>query len=94
MDFNITQNGYIIEVRGIIKTIANAESVIEALNNIHDDKIVLKIYDSFGLPSSIIGYLVKFKDEGKHIVLEVGSDLLYELLDNLNLITPFNVKKI
>jgi hypothetical protein len=94
MEFNINQHGNIIEVEGIIKTIANAESVIEALKNTNGNFIVLRIKESFGMPSSIIGYLVKLKDEGKQISLEVGSDILYELLDNLNLIKTFNVKKI
>ena len=94
MEFNIHQYGNTIEIEGIIKTIANAESVIDALKNINSDYIVIKVKDSFGMPSSIIGYLVKLKDEGKQISLEIGSDILYELLDNLNLIHTFNVKKI
>ncbi len=94
MEFNIHQHGNTIEIEGVIKTIANAESVIDALKTINSDYIILKVKDSFGMPSSIIGYLVKLKDEGKQISLEIGSDILYELLDNLNLIHTFNVKKI
>ena len=94
MEFRINQIGNIVEVEGLIKTINDSEAVIDTLRNINSDSIVLRIKDSFGLPSSIIGYLVKLKDEGKSVMLEVGSPILFELLENLNLKDTFHVRKI
>ncbi|NPA11027.1 MAG: hypothetical protein GXO62_02160 [Epsilonproteobacteria bacterium] len=86
--------GNIVEVDGLIKTINDASAVIDALKSVDDDNVVLRVRESFGLPSSIIGYLVKLKDEGKNVTVEVGSDILYDLLDNLNLISSFNVRRV
>ena len=94
MEFQIHKNGNELKINGIIKKISEAESVIEALKEIDSPRIYIKIEESFGLPSSIIGYLVKLNDEGKKIFLEVKSQVLYELLEDLNLINLFNVKKI
>ncbi len=94
MKFKINTYGNTIEIHGVIKTIANMEAVIDAIKKIEGDTIKIKIYESFGLPSGIIGYLVKLKDKGKQIFLAVKSDILYELMDNLNLINAFNVTKL
>jgi len=93
MEFKIEKNGNIVTIRGIIKKVTDAESVIETLKEINSPNIYIKIPDSFGLPSSIIGYLVKLTDEGKKVYLEIASDTLYELLDDLNLTKKFNVRK-
>jgi hypothetical protein len=42
----------------------------------------------------LIGALLKKTIEGVDIKLETSSDMLYEVLDNLNLIDRFNVNKI
>jgi len=94
MEFNVKKMGNIVEVDGLIKTINDASAVIDALKSVDDDNVVLRVRESFGLPSSIIGYLVKLKDEGKNVTVEVGSDILYDLLDNLNLISSFNVRRV
>jgi len=94
MGFEIHKTDNSVEVTGLIKSIAQAEAVIEALKSLTSNNIRLRIKDSFGLPSSIIGYLVKLKDEGKNITLEVGSPILYELLEDLNLQEIFKIRKI
>ncbi len=92
MQLNISGNK--IEVNGIIKTINDAQEIIDALKGVRDNTVYLKINDSFGLPSSIIGYLMQLKDEGKEVFLEVKSDILYSLLEDLDLVDVFNVRKV
>ncbi|GAX87055.1 conserved hypothetical protein [Lebetimonas natsushimae] len=84
-----------ITIKGNITTIADAEQIINILHSINDkDIIIIKILESFALPSSIIGELLKLHDMGKKIVLEVRDPVLYELIDDLNLTKTFSVKRI
>jgi hypothetical protein len=91
---NLQRQGNVIIVEGVIKSLSDAESLISELGSINDDTIILRIVDSFSFPSKVIGYLMKLKDQGKRITLEVGSDILYQLLDDLGMVTEFNVRKI
>lgn len=84
-----------IVIKGNITSISDAEKIINLLHSLsNNDVIILKILDSFSLPSSIIGELLKLHDMGKKIILEVKDPVLYELLDDLNLTKTFSVKKI
>ena len=86
--------GDTIEVIGVIKTISDAQEIIDAIKNVQSSSLRLIVKDSFALPSSIIGYLIKKSEEGTNITVEVGSEILAELLDDLNLTKIFNVRKI
>ena len=86
--------GDTIEVNGVIKTISDAQEIIDAIKNVQGNSLRLIVKDSFALPSSIIGYLIKKSEEDVKIVVEVGSDILAELLDDLNLTKIFNVRKL
>jgi len=90
----IKNNGNIIEIFGTIKTIEDAESIIETIKSVHDDVINIKIYDSYVIPSSIIGVLLKAIDNGKKVMLGIKSDLLEELIKDLNLDKVFNLYRI
>jgi len=90
----IKTSGNTIEIFGTIKTIKNAESVIDAIKSIQDDVINIKIYDSYVIPSSIIGALLKAIDNGKKVMLGVKSGLLEELIKDLNLDKVFNLYRI
>jgi hypothetical protein len=93
MNLNISNN--ILTVEGNITTINDAEKIINALYSLSDkDSVIIKIKDSFSLPSSIIGELLKLTDMGKKVILEVKDPVLYEMLDDLNLTKTFNVKRI
>jgi hypothetical protein len=84
-----------IVIKGNITSISDAEKIINLLHSLsNNDVIILKILDSFSLPSSIIGELLKLHDMGKKIILEVKDPVLYELLDDLNLTKTFSVKRI
>jgi hypothetical protein len=92
---DIKTNGNIVEVDGIIKTINDSQILINAIKeNAKTGSVLVKINDSFSLPSTVIGELLKLKDNGVSISLEVKDEILYELLDDLNLVSAFNVKKI
>ena len=92
---DIRQTGNMIEVDGVIKTINDSQILVNAIKDAsRNGSVIIKINDSFSLPSTVIGELLKIKDNGVKITLEVKDEILYELLDDLNLVTIFNVKKI
>ena len=91
---DIRQTGNMVEVDGVIKTINDSQMLVNAIKDAsRNGNVIIKINDSFSLPSTIIGELLKLKDNGVKITLEVKDEILYELLDDLNLVTIFNVKK-
>ena len=86
--------GSIVEVDGIIKTINDSQMLVNAIKDAaNSGSVSIKINDSFSLPSTVIGELLKLKDNGVSISMEVKDEILYELLDDLNLISAFNVKR-
>jgi hypothetical protein len=90
----IKQAGSIIEVDGVIKTINDSQMLVNAIKDAsRSGSVIIKINDSFSIPSTVIGELLKLKDSGIDVTLEVGDDILYELLDDLNLVSTFNVRK-
>jgi hypothetical protein len=91
----VSVSGNLVEIEEVIKTLDD----VNKINNIISEfkagsTLILRIKDSFAIPSSIIGILIKKKKEGVDIHLEVGNDTLYELLDDLNLINHLNVRKL
>jgi hypothetical protein len=91
----ILKQGNVIEVEGVIKTINDANRLNEVIKDLNSgNSVIIKIKDSFAMPSAVIGLLIKKVNEGVNIKVEVGSEILYELLDDLNLTDKFNVKKI
>ena len=92
----LKQEGNIINIEGNIKSIEDYEQITSALDNVKAsfDSIILNIKNSISITSSVIGYLVKLANEGKKIYLNVGSEDLYDLLDELNLINLFSVKRV
>ncbi len=92
---DIKQTGNIIEVDGVIKTINDSQMLVNTIKDAsRNGSVVIKINDSFSLPSTVIGELLKLKDNGVNISLEVKDEILYELLDDLNLVSAFNVRKL
>jgi ribonuclease HI len=91
----IIKTNNVLEVEGIIKTMNDAHKLNDALNDFKEGQmVIIKIKDSFAMPSAVIGNLLKKVEEGVNIKLEVKSDILYEVLDDLNLVSKLNVKKI
>ena len=86
--------GSMVEVDGIIKTINDSQMLVNAIKDAaNSGSVSIRINDSFSLPSTVIGELLKLKDNGVSISMEVKDEILYELLDDLNLISTFNVKR-
>ena len=91
----IIVNGNIVEIDGVIKTIENVEEIKNTVSSISSDMIILKIINSFAIPSSLIGYLIKLKQlDNKKITLQIGDEDLYELIQDLNLNRDFDIQKL
>lgn len=87
-----------IIVTGTIKTIANAQAIKESIHKAHqqypDAIINLMIKNSFIITSSVIGFLMKSIQMDKmNLYVNVGSQELYEMLDDMSLIEVMNVRK-
>jgi hypothetical protein len=95
MKLNVDSIGN-IEIKGVIKTIEDVENIKQAIENyIKGDTVKLTIIDSFAMPSALIGYLIKLHSlQKKNIILKIGDDNLYELMQDLNLDKEFNVQKV
>lgn len=87
----------IVSVKGNIASVSDFDLIkqkVEELKSKHHN-IILKIYDSLVINSSLIGYLVKVvSQDGITINMQVGNEILFELLDDLGLITTFNLQKL
>ena len=91
----LKQTGSMIEVNGVIKTINDSQLLVNAIKDAsRNGSVNIKINDSFSIPSTVIGELLKIKDSGVSVSLEVGDEILYELLDDLNLVSTFKVRKV
>ncbi len=85
-----------VSIYGNIISASDFDAIKNTLEPLKNERlIVLKIYDSLVINSSIIGYLMKLtKQEGVAITLYTGQEILYELLEDLGLIETFSVKKL
>jgi len=85
-----------LTIVGNIKSIEDSIDIKEAINALQNagaKNLLLRIQDSFSMTSTVIGYLMKLVNLDKvSISLIVGDNRLYELLEELSLIQPFNVK--
>ncbi|MDF1881627.1 hypothetical protein JHD50_09980 [Sulfurimonas sp. MAG313] len=95
MQLETTNN--IVSVRGNISTVSDFEKIKNNLDSVKqsNDHLVLKIYDSLVINSSLIGFLVKIIHQDKvRLDFYAGSDILFELLDDLGLSTTLNLRKL
>jgi anti-anti-sigma regulatory factor len=94
---DITVSGSTVTITGNIKTINDYELFKQKLDGMvsNEKKIIIDIIDSISITSSIIGYLTKLvQKDGVDIHIRVRDENLYELLDEINLIELFHVKKV
>ncbi len=87
----------IISIKGNITSVSEFEDIKQNLENMRTKhkNLILKIYDSLVINSSLIGYLVKIvNQDGVHINLQAGNAILYELLDDLGLAKTLNLQKL
>ncbi|NPA12222.1 MAG: hypothetical protein GXO62_08260 [Epsilonproteobacteria bacterium] len=89
MDVNVKNN--VIEVSDIIKTNDDVDMILSAIEGINDNSIILDILDSVALPSRVLGKLMWYRDNGIDITIKARNPKLYELLEDLNMTSEFNV---
>ena len=97
MDIKHTSSNELI-ISGNIKSIEDSAEIKQAINALQQKgakNLLLRIQDSFSMTSTVIGHLMKLVNLDKMPVsLVVGDRRLYELLEELSLIQPFNVRLI
>lgn len=100
MDIRIKNEGAttVLVVEGIVKSIADTialkDQIALLLQREPEKKIIIDFVDTFVIPSALIGALQKFiLGDNAKIALIAGEPQLYELLDNLCLVTQLSVTK-
>jgi hypothetical protein len=94
MELSTTPNS--LTISGNIKSISDFQSIQTKLDSIinNEKTISVNIVDSISIISSVIGYFNKLVLKDKiDLQINVGSDELLDLLDDLNLTDTFKVKK-
>lgn len=93
----IKSESNIITITGNIKSIANFSEIKIVCDNVTLDhkNIVCNIVDSLSITSSVIGYFNKLVLKDKiRIDMRIGNEQLFHLIDDLNLVSTFNAKRI
>lgn len=93
----IQRQGSEIVITGNIKNTSDYQSIKDNVNALVQSgakSIIFKTPESFSMTSSVIGFFIKviFQDKVS-IHVYVKDDRLYSLLEDLNLIETFKVKK-
>ncbi len=93
----IQRQGSEIVITGNIKNTSDYQSIKDNVNALVQSGakiIIVKTPESFSMTSSVIGFFIKviFQDKVS-IHVYVKDDRLYSLLEDLNLIETFKVKK-
>ncbi|MCX6075272.1 MAG: hypothetical protein NTW78_00100 [Campylobacterales bacterium] len=95
MNLSTSSNRIIID--GNIKTVGDFQSIKNSVDSVivNNKNIVVDIKNSLSLTSAVIGYFNKLiLKDNISIQVNVGDKQLYELLDDLNLTSVFNLKKV
>jgi len=85
-----------IIINGNIKTINDFQNIKSSIDSVvtSSKTITIKIVDSISITSSVIGYLNKLVlKDGVNITMLVGNEKLIELLEDLNLKSTFNARR-
>ena len=88
--------GYLVHIDGTIKSVADSQSIKDAVATCNDAKlpIHIQIDNSFSVTSSVIGFLLKKVQADKvDLKISVSDDRLFDLFKSLNLATILNVHK-
>lgn len=90
-------SGNTLIVRGNIKTINDFQNIKERVDSMVNGgkHININILESLSITSSVIGYFNKLVlKDGIDLHMNVHDEQLFELLDDLNLISTFKVRKV
>ena len=94
---NIETNMSTVTISGNIKSVSDFQTIKSTLDTTvtKHDSIILEIPDSLSITSSVIGYINKLVLKDKiRITMNIGNSQLMDLLNDLNLASVFNAKKI
>ncbi len=94
---NISTSSNRVTIDGNIKSIGDFQSIKNSVDSLvaSNKSIVIDIKNSLSLTSAVIGYFNKLILKDKiSVQVNVGDKQLYELLDDLNLTSVFNLKKV
>lgn len=95
MEISVNSNRVTIE--GNIKSNSDFQSIRTTVNSLvaTHKSIIVDVKDSLSFTSSIIGYFNKLILKDKiDVSINVGNAELYNLLDDLNLVSTFKLRKI
>ena len=95
MEISVNSNRVTIE--GNIKSNSDFQSIRTTVNSLvaTHKTIVVDVKDSLSFTSSIIGFFNKLILKDKiDVSINVGNAELYNLLDDLNLVSTFKLRKI
>jgi hypothetical protein len=93
----IESNANEIKIYGNIKSLSDYEKISSELSAITQShkSIMIHLLDSISITSSVLGYLNKLAlKDGINIRIYVSNDELYNLFEDLNFKTIFNVQKV
>lgn len=86
-----------MKIIGEVKSLDNyaeIKRVIQGYIETGEKILIIDIVDSMMITSSIIGYFTKIiHADGMKLSIIVHGERLYELLEDLNLVVMFNVRK-
>jgi predicted aldo/keto reductase-like oxidoreductase len=87
-----------ISISGNIKTITDYQDIKRVVKEQMEkgiNNIDVKIVESFSITSSVVGFFLKVINKDKvQLNLYVKDDRLFKILNDLNLVELFNVKKL
>jgi len=93
----LTQTSNTLTITGNIKTVSDFQNIKNALDHMisTQNSVTLHIVDSISITSSIIGYFNKLVlKDGVDMQINIGTEQLLELFDDLNLTATFKAKKV
>ena len=93
----ISVSGSKVTIDGNIKSVSDFQTIKSTMDSVVEtnDEVTLVITDSISITSSVIGYFNKLiLKDGIKIEMLLGNEDLVSLLEDLNLTTVFNVRKI
>jgi len=92
----ILVSGNTVTISGNIKSVSDYQTIKTSLDAlIRNSNIVINIKDSISITSSVIGYFNKLVLKDKiNIEMNIGNEQLMELLQDLNLASIFNARKV
>jgi len=95
MEISVSAN--VVNVNGSIKTVSDFQDIKNALDRLktNERKIVINLFDSISITSSVIGYFNKLVLKDKiDLQINIGKEQLMSLFDDLHLTEEFKAKKI